>query len=681
MADNTTLPGTGNVVATDDIAGVHYQIIKPAFGALDTATLVSTANPFPVVFATAPTTPVTGTFWQATQPVSFTWAGLTDTQLRATALPVSGTFFQATQPVSIASMPSTPVTGTFWQATQPVSLASTTVTGSVAVTGPVTDTQLRATAVPVSGAVIATPPVNSSAGPTTFTASDAVVGAPDGVGTLVSGASTAGSIVAVAVPNGFTAWTVLLKNWVNGTVYTEASFNSTNGTDGDWIDVKGRRTGTSPGVESVVYALVANGYYRGNAAGFTYFRCRFIGTTFPTVQISLTKAAGAVFLNSGIPGGSSAIGSVTVTSAPTTPVTGTFFQATQPVSLASTTVTGSVAVTGPLTDVQLRTTAVPVSLTSTTVTGSVSVTNAGTFATQATLAAETTKVIGTVNLSAAQTLATVTTVSAVTAITNALPTGANVIGAVAQSGTWTVQPGNTANTTPWLIAGGAASGTTKAGNPVQFGGVFNTTQPTVTTGQAVEVQASARGALIVTPGVDNSTTNAWFTKITDGTNTASIKAASTASAFTDAAAVVDIRPGGVLAGMGAVATTGDTGAKTATGNGATVANSGNKGVQIVIALGVVTGTTPTAVFKVQTSVDGGTTWVDLPGATTASLVATGNWGITIYPGQAVTAGTTTTGTTATVSGVIPRSWRVVWTIGGTTPSFTITSITYNYLPN
>lgn len=35
--------------------------------------------------------------------------------------PVSGTFFQATQPVSIASMPSTPVTGTFWQATQPVS--------------------------------------------------------------------------------------------------------------------------------------------------------------------------------------------------------------------------------------------------------------------------------------------------------------------------------------------------------------------------------------------------------------------------------------------------------------------------------------------------------------------------------------------------------------------------------
>jgi len=32
-----------------------------------------------------------------------------------------------------------------------------------------------------------------------------------------------------------------------------------------------------------------------------------------------------------------------------------------------------------------------------------------------------------------------------------LPTGSNVIGAVTQSGTWTVQPGNTANTTAWLV--------------------------------------------------------------------------------------------------------------------------------------------------------------------------------------------------------------------------------------
>ena len=98
--------------------------------------------------------------------------GLTDTQLRASAVPVSGTFWQATQPVS----------GTFWQATQPVSAVSLPLptdasTSALQTTGnsslssidaktpslssgrvPVesnlvqglTDTQLRASAVPVS---------------------------------------------------------------------------------------------------------------------------------------------------------------------------------------------------------------------------------------------------------------------------------------------------------------------------------------------------------------------------------------------------------------------------------------------------------------------------------------------------------------------------------------------------
>ena len=45
-------------------------------------------------------------------------------QFNNSTIGVTGTFWQATQPVSIASMPSTPVTGTFWQATQPVSIAS-----------------------------------------------------------------------------------------------------------------------------------------------------------------------------------------------------------------------------------------------------------------------------------------------------------------------------------------------------------------------------------------------------------------------------------------------------------------------------------------------------------------------------------------------------------------------------
>ena len=45
-----------------------------------------------------------------------------------------------------------------------------------------------------------------------------------------------------------------------------------------------------------------------------------------------------------------------------------------------------------------------------------------------------------------------------------------------------------------VSTGAAASGAATAGNPVKIGGVFNTTPPTVTTGQIVEAQYSARGA-------------------------------------------------------------------------------------------------------------------------------------------------------------------------------------------
>ena len=52
---------------------------------------------------------------------------------------VTGTFFQATQPVSIATMPTTAVTGTFFQGTQPVSVSALpALTAGAAVIGAVT---------------------------------------------------------------------------------------------------------------------------------------------------------------------------------------------------------------------------------------------------------------------------------------------------------------------------------------------------------------------------------------------------------------------------------------------------------------------------------------------------------------------------------------------------------------
>lgn len=75
----------------------------------------------PVPMSLSGSVAVTGTFWQATQPVSGTFWQATQ--------PVSGTFWQATQPVS----------GTFWQATQPISgtVTANAGTGTRAVAGDV----------------------------------------------------------------------------------------------------------------------------------------------------------------------------------------------------------------------------------------------------------------------------------------------------------------------------------------------------------------------------------------------------------------------------------------------------------------------------------------------------------------------------------------------------------------
>src|SRR5271168_2751648 len=68
----------------------------------------------------------------------------------------------------------------------------------------------------------------------------------------------------------------------------------------------------------------------------------------------------------------------------------------------------------------------------------------------------------------------------------------------------------TQSTSPWTVQGDSASGAANAGNPVKIGGVFNTTQPTVTNAQTVDQQSTARGGLIVATGVDtfNVTVNA-----------------------------------------------------------------------------------------------------------------------------------------------------------------------------
>lgn len=68
MPDNITAPAEGAVLATDEIGGVHYPRTKLSFGPEGSVADVSSSDPLPV--SISGTLPVSGTFWQATQPIS-----------------------------------------------------------------------------------------------------------------------------------------------------------------------------------------------------------------------------------------------------------------------------------------------------------------------------------------------------------------------------------------------------------------------------------------------------------------------------------------------------------------------------------------------------------------------------------------------------------------------------------
>ena len=132
-------------------------------------------------------------------------------------------------------------------------------------------------------------------------------------------------------------------------------------------------------------------------------------------------------------------------------------------------------------------------------------------------------------------------------------------------------------------------------------------------------------------------------------------------------------------------TTGDSGTQTATFNGATQTNYNARGAMITILLGTVSGTTPTLAAQLQWSPDGGTTWLNI-GSALANLTASNQTGtIWAYPTNISTAGASpaalTTGATQTLqlNAPLPRTWRIAYTIGGTTPSFAISSVQVNYI--
>lgn len=143
----------------------------------------------------------------------------------------------------------------------------------------------------------------------------------------------------------------------------------------------------------------------------------------------------------------------------------------------------AVPVSGPLTDTQLRATAVPVSgpLTDTQLRASAVPVSAAALPLPTGAATETTLQSIDAGIPAALGQTTMSASMPVTIASNqsAVPSS--------QSGTWTVQPGNTANTTPWLVT---QAGRSKANAPL-----YNDyTSTAVTTSAYVQLVASTTSA-------------------------------------------------------------------------------------------------------------------------------------------------------------------------------------------
>lgn len=104
-------------------------------------------------------------------------------------------------------------------------------------------------------------------------------------------------------------------------------------------------------------------------------------------------------------------------------------------------------------------------------------------------------------------------------------------------------------------------------------------------------------------------------------------------------------------------------AASASGNSADKTLIGARGVKVVIDVTAITGTTPTLVVDVQgKDTASGQYYTALA---SASITATGVTVLTVYPGVAATSN-------ESASDHLPATWRISYTIGGTTPAVTAT---------
>jgi hypothetical protein len=98
-------------------------------------------------------------------------------------------------------------------------------------------------------------------------------------------------------------------------------------------------------------------------------------------------------------------------------------------------------------------------------------------------------------------------------------------------------------------------------------------------------------------------------------------------------------------------------------NGSDQTNRRGRGIALVIDISAITGTSPTLTLTIQGKDPVSGKYYTLLGS--AALTAVGTTVLTVYPGLTAAAN-------VVANNVLPRSWRVISAIGGTTPAVTAT---------
>lgn len=364
--DNVVLNvGTGgDTVAADEIGGAKFQRIKLIHGADGTnAGDVSTTNGLPVQIVSG-TVAVTGTFWQATQPISGT-VTIQDGGGSITVdgtVAVTGTFWQATQPISVASIPSHDVTnaGTFavqaaqsgtWNVTNisgAISLPTGAATAANQSTGntslasidgktPALGQALAAGSVPVvlTATQLSTLTPLSSVSVSNFPATQTISGtvtANAGTGTFAVSAAS------LPLPSGAST---AAKQPAIGTAGTAST---------DVITIQGIASMTAVKVDGSAVTQPISGTVTANAGTGTF---AVSAASLPLPSGAATSAKQPALGTAGTPStdvltvqGAASMTAIKVDgSAVTQPVSGTFWQATQPIS---GTITANIGTSGSL---------------------------------------------------------------------------------------------------------------------------------------------------------------------------------------------------------------------------------------------------------------------------------------------------------------------------------------------